>query len=119
MLETTSNSVYADCETAPAPSLSQAYLLFLGRGASSHALFDGVKKIHGHLKWRSHKVIGLFPTYIHSFKRIPEMAHPNLSRSLLRSVQGITVHFHPASEPTHLPVSHPFSSGKLPIDATS
>ncbi len=33
---------YADCETALAPSLSQAYLLFLGRGASSHALFDAV-----------------------------------------------------------------------------
>ncbi len=41
-VETTSNSVYADCETAPAPLLSQAYLLILRRGASSHALFDGV-----------------------------------------------------------------------------
>ncbi len=39
--------VSADCEAARAPSLSQAFLLFLRRGASSHALFEpGMVDMH-------------------------------------------------------------------------
>ncbi len=69
MLETMSNSVYADWDCTSSIAFSPVSLLFLRRGTSSHALFDGVACVRV-TEWKIRESFLLRKAYsAYSYKR--------------------------------------------------